>query len=169
MTTYTPQNSGQAAQQAQAYLKTRVLTASPEELRMMLLEGACKFVRQARESLDKKDFEGVYNGTTNCRNIVFELMTTIRDEVNQELASNVRALYAFIYRLLTEASFEKDAAKYDKAIELLDYERETWALLMKKSVAERNGAAPAAAPAVLPEGVSAKPAGASRMPISVQA
>ncbi len=167
MTTYTPQNGGPAAQQAQAYLKTRVLTASPEELRMMLLEGACKFARQARESLGKKDFEGLFNGTTNCRNIVFELMTTIRDEVNEELAANVRALYAFIYRLLTEASFEKDAVKYDKAIELLDYERETWALLMKQTVAERNGAA-ASGPA-LPQGVTAAPAAASRMPISVQA
>lgn len=164
MTTYTPQNGGQAVQQAQAYLKTRVLTASPEELRMMLLDGACKFVRQARECLTKKDFEGVYTGTTNCRNIVFELMTTIREDVNQELAANVRALYAFIYRLLTEASFEKDGAKYDKVIELLDYERETWSMLMKKFAAERAvGGQPA-----MPEGVAAKP-GAARAPISVQA
>lgn len=167
MTTYTPQNGGTAAQQqAQAYLKTRVLTASPEELRMMLLEGACKFARQARESLGKKDFEGLFNGTTNCRNIVFELMTTIRDEVDPEIASNVRSLYAFIYRLLTDASYEKDAVKYDKAIELLDYERETWALLLKQTAAERNGAMPAAA---LPEGVSSRPAVGSRAPISMQA
>lgn len=163
MTTYTAHN-GQAAQQAQAYLKTRVLTASPEELRMMLLDGACKFARQARESLTKKDFEGVFNGTTNCRNIVFELMTTIREDVNQELASNVRSLYAFMYRLLTEASFEKDGVKYDKVIELLDFERETWAMLMKKMASERTAGGPA-----LPEGVTASPTANSRVAISVQA
>ena len=34
------------------YLRTRVLTASPEELRLMLLDGALKYAMQAREGLE---------------------------------------------------------------------------------------------------------------------
>ena len=79
------------------YLRTRVLTASPEELRLMLLDGAIKFTNQAREGLLNKNHEAVFNGLTSGRNIVTELLTTIRDEPNPTLAEQVRALYAFIY------------------------------------------------------------------------
>jgi flagellar protein FliS len=163
--------NGPAAQNAQAYLRTRVLTASPEELRMMLLDGAAKFARQARESLARRDFEGQYTGTNNCRNIVFELMTTIREDVDPDLATNVKALYAFLYKTITEASFEKDLAKYDKIIELLDYERETWAMLMKQvatqKVAPQRHASGDEAPPVGTAGPGAPATAGARAPLSL--
>lgn len=131
---------------ANAYLRTKVLTASPEELRLMLLEGAVKFARQGRGALEQKKFEAAFNGLSQAREIVFELMTTIREDVDPELAANAKALYAFIYRTLVEGGHEKDLTKIDKAIELLEYERETWVLLMQR-LAEERGHTKAAAPA----------------------
>jgi flagellar protein FliS len=124
--------------QAAAYLRNRVLTARPEELRMMLLDGAVKFARQGREGLSRRDYEAMFTGLSQARDIVFELMTTIREDVDPELAANAKALYAFLYRTIIEASHEKDVAKADKAIELLEYERETWSLLLQKLAAERG-------------------------------
>lgn len=128
------------AQQANAYLRTKVMSASPEELRLMLLDGAIKFAQQGREGLLQKNYEQSFTGLSSCRDIVFELMTTIRADINPELAANIKGLYTFIYTQLIEGSHEKDVAKVDKAIELLQYERETWVLLMQRLAEERAGA-----------------------------
>ena len=129
------------------YLRTRVMTAGPAELRLMLLDGAIKFAMQARDGLNAKDFEAVFNGVTNCRNIVVELMTNIRPDVEPTLADRVKALYAYLFMELTNASMEKSVAKFDAVIKLLEYERETWSLLMQKLGTEK--ASPAAQPGSL--------------------
>ena len=50
-----------------AYLRTKVMTASPGELRLMLIDGAIRFSEQARTGLEANDFEAVYVGV-NCTN-----------------------------------------------------------------------------------------------------
>ncbi len=125
-----------------AYLKNRVMSASPEELRLMLLDGALRFARQGLEGLNAKDFGAMFTGISQCRNIIFELMTTIKDEHNPELAGQVRALYTFMYTQTIDASFEKDPVKLSKVIELLEFERETWVMLMQRLAADR-GTSPA--------------------------
>jgi flagellar protein FliS len=145
-----PSQSAPAAE----YLRTKVLSATPEELRLMLLEGAIKYLRQGRAGLEKKDYEAAFNGLSACRNIIMELMTTIRTDPNPELAEKVKALYTYMYTLLVEGGHEKDLGKLDTVIGLLEYERETWVLLMQKLASER-GTAKAGAPA-------------ERMPLSVQ-
>jgi flagellar protein FliS len=122
---------------ANAYLRTKVLTASPEELRLMLLDGALKFALQGREGLATKNFEQSYNGISQCRNIVLELLTSIRPEFDPEMCERVRSVYTFMYRDLVEASMERSIEKLDGVIHLLEYERETWQLLMQKLVEER--------------------------------
>lgn len=117
---------------ASAYLRTRVLTASPQELRLMLLDGAIKFASQGREGLAAKNFEAAFTGFNQAREIIMELMTSIRPEPNPQLAQQVKAIYAFIYSQLVEGELEKDMAKLNSALELLAYERETWVLLMEK-------------------------------------
>ncbi len=128
------------------YLRTRILTAPPEELRLLLLEGALKFTAQARDALAARNFEGVYLGVTKARDIILELMLSIRPEHNPALADRVRALYSFLYTHLTEASFEKDDAKFAKVLELLEFERETWALALARLAQDRAAAAPGATP-----------------------
>lgn len=140
-----------------AYLRTRVLNARPEELRLMLLDGAIRFGRQALSGLDAKDLEKMFDGLGQCRDIVAELLGTIRSEPDPQLAENVRNLYSFMFRELMDVGFERDAARLTKVIELLEYERETWALLCEKIAKERA------------EGTTAAPSGASRSGVSVQA
>lgn len=145
------------SQSANAYLRTKVMSASPEELRLMLLEGAIKFARQGHDGLMRKDFEAMFNGISQCRSIVLELMTSIRGDVEPKLAEQVKAVYSFMYTHLLEASFEKDAEKAAKVIDLLEYERETWVMLMQKLASERAagggvGVEPAARPAFSAQG-----------------
>ena len=126
------------------YLRSRVMSASAEELRLMLLEGALKFARQGRAGLERKDFEASYTGLVNCRDIVMELLTTIRAEPNPELADQVKAVYTFMYTTLVEAGHERDLKRLDSVIDLLEFERETWIMLMRKLAEERGTQQPAA-------------------------
>jgi flagellar protein FliS len=113
------------------------MSARPEELRMLLLDGAVRFARQAQEGLSTRNFEQSYLGITKCRDIVVELMTSIKEEHNPDLAKNVKALYSFIFTELTEANLARSAERMAKIVDLLEYERETWAMLLDKFAAER--------------------------------
>lgn len=129
------------ASTANAYLRTKVLSASPAELRLLLIDGAIKFTCQGREALERKEFESAYKGFSQARAILIELITTIKPTPDPALAERVRALYTFIYSQLAEGGLSKDLGKIDKVIELLQFERETWVLLMAKVAAEQGSAA----------------------------
>jgi flagellar protein FliS len=141
MTTFA---SPQARAAADKYLETKVLSASPAELRLMLLDGAIKFCRQGREGLASKNYEQMYNGFTRTRAILVELMNTMKPEPDRELYDRLHSLYMFMITHLLEASLEKDVSKADKVIDLIQYDRETWALLMQKNASEQRGTGAAA-------------------------
>ena len=54
-------------QVAQNYLRTKIFTATPEQLQLMLYDGAIRFSEQARVALQKKDFETSFNCLTRTR------------------------------------------------------------------------------------------------------
>lgn len=149
---------GDASRTLNPYLRNRVLTASPEELRLLLLEGAVKFAMQARDGLAARNYEQSFSGVTQCRAIVLELLTTIRPDIDPDLADKVKSVYTFLYQELTVANLEKSVDRMDKVIQLLEYETETWRLLMQKIAGER-----ARGPGVT------QPTGPERNPISVSA
>lgn len=129
---YTPSN------QANEYLATKVMGASAEELRLMLLDGAIKFCRQGRDGLASRNYEACYNGFTRCRAILMELVQTMRPEHDSELCARLTGLYMYMVMRLLESSHEKDLAKADEVIGLLEYDRQTWAMLMEKLASERG-------------------------------
>ncbi|MEX0876819.1 MAG: flagellar export chaperone FliS [Phycisphaerales bacterium] len=147
---------------ANAYLKTRVMTASPEELRLLLLDGSIKFAYQARTGLQRRDHEMTYLGFSQCRDIVLELLNTIRVEPAPEIARAVQELYTFMYGELVKASIDKDIARLDEVIELLEYERETWVMAIERAADEREAGMATA----LGSGTGTGP---ERKPISFQA
>jgi flagellar secretion chaperone FliS len=119
-----------AAARSNAYLRTKVLTAKPAELRLMLLDGAIRFAEQGREGLARKDYEASYNGFTRSQDIVMELLAGLRPEHDPELCAKLSALYTYIYRRLVAATTERALDVADEAIELLRFERDTWGMLM---------------------------------------
>lgn len=122
---------------ANAYLRTKVLSAPPEELRLMLLDGAVRFCRQGRDGIASKNWEASFNGFSKCRNIIMELMTSMRPEIDPDLCARLMGLYTYLYNQIIEAAHEKSVEKADKVITLLEYERETWVMLIEKLKSER--------------------------------
>jgi flagellar protein FliS len=117
-------------QAAQNYLRTRVFTATPEQLQMMLYDGVVRFTEQARAALEKKEWETSYNMISRAQKIITELTCTLRHDVDPELCTKLAALYNYAYRKLVEASVEHKIESIDEALKILRYQRDTWALLL---------------------------------------
>ena len=124
------------------YLKTKIMTASPQELRLMLYDGAIKFCHQAQKALAQEDFEDSYNALMRAQKIVLELSTSLNFDAAPQLCDKLSALYTYIYRLLVDANIGRKAEPIDEALELLEYERQTWMMLIEKLAQEGGRPAP---------------------------
>jgi flagellar protein FliS len=123
-----------------AYLRTKIVTSGPAELRLMLLDGAIRFAEQARAALPEMDYEAAYTGLTRCQNILLELINGLKPEHDPALCERLSSLYTFMYLQLVKASSARDPALVDDVIKLLHYERETWRMLLDQLAAENNAA-----------------------------
>ncbi len=98
----------------------------------MLYEGAVRFGRQALSAMDKNDHETAFDALMRAQKIVLELSTSLKHEVAPELCAKLTGLYNYIYKQLVEATLSRDPARVREAVELLEYETETWKMLMAK-------------------------------------
>jgi len=114
------------------YLRNQVLSARPEQLRLMLFDGAIRFINLARKGIEAKNFDVSYTNISKAEKIVLELSNSLNRQMMPEVTEKLTALYTYIYRLLVEASTQRDIAKLDEALKLIKYERETWFMLMEK-------------------------------------
>ncbi len=125
---------------SQAYLRTKVLTASPAELRLMLLDGAIRFTEQARRGYEQRNYEEAYDGTTKAQAILMELMNALRPEQAPELCERLSALYTYMYKGLIGASSTRDTTMLDEVLRLLRFERDTWSMCIDELARENKDA-----------------------------
>ena len=133
-------------QAAQQYLRTKVLTATREQLQLMLFDGAIRFAEQGRAALEKKDFAASHKALTRAQAIVTELVGSLRPEVYPELCGKLASLYNYAHRHLVEANMHHKVESVDEALKVLRYQRETWVMLMQQLTTTRASNAPAAPP-----------------------
>lgn len=151
------------------YLRDAVMTATPEQLQLMLYDGAIRFATQGRDAILARQYEKVYDRLTRAQKIVLELQAGLRPEVNPSLCSQLAALYNFVYRKLVDANVNHEVQHVDEALKILQHQRETWVLLMDKLRAERSAEAPRpAAPSARTPPQRRAPAEPVEMTLSVE-
>lgn len=143
------------------YLRDAVMTATPEQLQLMLYDGAIRLALQARDAIEQKDYESSFNKLTKAQNIVLEMQTGLNFEVNRPLCERMAAIYNFIYRKLIDANVQRNVSEIDDALKILRVERETWRILVDKvgKLQDGDGASPSAlagAPEAIPGSFSAE-------------
>lgn len=136
-------------QAAQTYLRAKVLTATPEQLQMMLFDGALRFGEQGRAALIAKKYDESFEAINRFQKIVMELRVTLKPDVFPELCDKLAAIYTYVYKRLIEASVEHKLEALDEALQLMRFQRDTWAMLLDKISKEK--AARAAASIDMPE------------------
>jgi flagellar protein FliS len=116
--------------QAANYLRTKVMTATPEQLQLMLYDGAIRFGEQAKLALEAKNFEQSYNLISRVQKIITEMSCTLKHDVDPDLCGKLAALYNYCYRKLIEANIQHTVESLDDALNVLRYQRETWVMLL---------------------------------------
>ena len=110
-------------------------TATPEELTLMLYDGALKFANKAMISLEKSDYMEVSNYINRTKNIIRELQMTLN--MKYEISNQLKEAYEYIIFRLTEANIKKDADMLNEAIEHIRLFRDTWKQVIKISRTEK--------------------------------
>ena len=129
-----PQKNPQAAQQ---YLRTRVMTATPEQLQLMLYDGAIRFCEQAKPGIEAKNYELVFVNITKAQNIIAEMLSSMKPQLYPELCDKLSAVYRYVYKRLIETTTEHKIESLQEAIDLLRFQRDTWAIMLEQVGKER--------------------------------
>jgi flagellar secretion chaperone FliS len=116
----------------QAYTEASVMTASPEQLVVMLYDGALRFLRQSAEGMRAGNREVARSRMRAAEAIIDELNWTL-DMSYGEIPQNLRRIYLFSKRQLISANLEQQPAKIDGVARLLDELRDAWAQIAQRS------------------------------------
>ncbi|MEM8874514.1 MAG: flagellar export chaperone FliS [Planctomycetota bacterium] len=118
------------------YLRAQVMTASPERIQLMLFDGALRFGEQARHGLRNHDYDLSHDKLKRVQRIVQELIHGLRPEHDPVTCKQLEALYNFAYLKLVEANIHHSEEALDEALNVLRYQRETWAMLLERLEAD---------------------------------
>lgn len=119
-----------------AYLRSKVMTATPAELTLMLYEGAIKFVNKAIMSIEKDDVMGAHNNLMKTQRIIEELRASLDHKC--PVAKEFDTVYEYILRRLVEANIKKDKDILEEVLEHLRTMRDTWKEVMKNANAPQS-------------------------------
>src|SRR5262245_701795 len=107
------------------YLETQILTATPQRLRLMLIEGAIRRARAAQTAWQAGNNAEGLEAIAHCRGIVSELIAGIQPE-QTEAAKQVLGVYMFLFSTLVEAQLARDSHRLRDIVRVLEEERQTW-------------------------------------------
>jgi len=109
-----------------AYRESAVLTATPEQLVVMLYDGANRFLTQS--AIAMRDGRAGLAGEKlrRAEAIIDELLATLDISVG-EIAERLQALYLFFKEHLMSARLKQDAGKVDEVAHFMRELRASWA------------------------------------------
>ena len=126
------------------YLANTVLSASPEQLLLMLYDGAGRFLAQAIQAIEEGRIEQRTHGINKASAIVTEFAATLDRSQAPALADDLTALYAYMLQRMMQANLKNDAEPLVEVKGLLADLRATWAEAIEINRAEQHQGAGAA-------------------------
>lgn len=112
----------------QAYQQNSVMTASPQELTLMLYNGSLKFMKLAKKAMADNNFQEKNTNIIKAQNITQELRVTL--DPDAEISKNMEQLYEYMYTRLIEANTKNDVAILEEVEGLMVELRDTWKQVM---------------------------------------
>lgn len=119
-----------AAASANAYKTQQVMTASPEELTLMLYNGAIRFISESMNALEQGNTEKSHSANMRAQDIVREFMITL--DMKLEISKTWLPLYEYIEHCLIQGNIKKDAKQLVQAKDMLTEMRDTWSEAIKQ-------------------------------------
>ncbi len=119
----------------QAYQTNAVETASPEQLTLMCYDGTLKFIRRAIKACEDGDLTRLSEFVGRAQAIINELNVTLNMEAGGEIAANLRDLYLFVNRHMSQAAIQRDTTMLNQCSHLIQQVRDAWAEAMNVGAA----------------------------------
>ena len=113
----------------QQYEKSKILTASPAELTLMLYEGAIMFANIAVMAIEKGDVEKAHNNIRKVERIIEEFQATLNHKY--PVAKDFDEVYKYLQQRLLEANIKKDKEIMEEVLRHLRTMRDTWKDVMR--------------------------------------
>jgi flagellar secretion chaperone FliS len=108
-----------------AYRESAVLTATPEQLVVMLYDGANRFLTQSAIAMRDGRVALAGEKLGRAERIIDELLATLDLSVG-EIAERLQSLYLFFKEHLMAARLNQDASKVDEVARLMRDLRSAW-------------------------------------------
>lgn len=111
------------------YNNSKILTASPAELTLMLYEGAIKFCNIAIVAIEQKDVPKAHNNIVKVQKIIDYLRQTL--DMKYPVAQDFENIYVYLTQRLVEANLKKDKEILEEINGHLHSVRDTWKEVMR--------------------------------------
>lgn len=111
------------------YNNSKVLTAAPAELTLMLYDGAIKFCNIAIDAVEQKNISKAHTNIIKVENIISYLRNTL--DMKYAVAKEYERMYDYIQKRLVEANLKKDAGMLKEINGHLHEIRTTWKEVMR--------------------------------------
>ncbi|MCL1893897.1 MAG: flagellar export chaperone FliS [Holophagaceae bacterium] len=121
------------ASQSDTYLLQQISSASPEQLCVMLLEGAERFLLQAISATKAGNIEEKTRHVNRVSAIIEELMIQVDDSGENELAINLSRIYEWWMNQLFEGSRSNNFQKFEMIFSQVDDMKNTWMQVVHKA------------------------------------
>lgn len=120
------------------YRKNQIETATPEQILILLYDGAIQYLNKAKIAIEQKNGEDCNKNIYGCQKIILEFMNTLDMENGGEVAVNLHNLYQYFYNTLLTANIGRDIKKIDEILKHLKNLRETWSQAISIANAEKT-------------------------------
>ena len=114
------------------YKQASVMTASKEQIFLMLYEGAIKFTKIAILAMEEKRIAERGTNILRAYDIIMELHTTLDHKVGGELAKQLEDLYLFMMDQYTKANIKSDVEPLKSNIKILENLYDGWKQAIEK-------------------------------------
>ena len=111
------------------YNNSKILTASPAELTLMLYEGAIKFFNIAITAVEKKDIQKDHDNIVKTQKIIEHFRVTL--DMKYPVAQDFERVYVYLEQRLVQANMKKDPEILQEVLEHLHTMRDTWKEVMR--------------------------------------
>ncbi len=113
------------------YNNSKILTASPAELTLMLYDGAIKFCNIAIAAVEKKDIEKAHANIVKVERIIDYFRQTLN--MDYAVSEDFERVYSYLGQRLTQANVKKDKEILEEVNGHLHAMRDTWKQVMDKN------------------------------------
>ena len=108
------------------YQQNHIYTATPEQILIMLYDGAIRFTRQAMMADEQGNQVHKLERISKTMAIIVEFSNTLNHEIGGKIAADLDGLYQFMIRELSAARKDTTGEKLKTVEGLLVDLRETW-------------------------------------------